>query len=156
MTNFGKITDERETPIELFKELDNEFHFELDVCAMNWNNKCSDYFNIGQNGLKQIWAPKKCWMNPPYSDIPSWLDKARKESQNGALIVSILPTDSSTKWFHKYIWNKTIHQFRKEVQVRFPDKRYKFDSTNSAKFATMIVIFDKATNSGVEQNPDKT
>jgi site-specific DNA-methyltransferase (adenine-specific) len=141
MTNFGKETDERETPIELFKELDDEFHFELDVCAMNWNTKCTNYFNIGHNGLKQIWAPKICFMNCPYSDIPSWLKKSKQESIKGAIVVAILPTDSSTHWFHNYIWDKLKHNWRDGIQVRFPNKRYKFSNTNSAKFATMIVIF---------------
>jgi len=134
-------TDERETPDELFKPLHKEFNFDIDVCAMSSNTKLPRYWNIGHNALKQIWAPMRCFMNPPYSDIPTWLEKAKREAEQGALVVCILPVDTSTKWFHKYIWNGS---WRTGITVRFPNKRYKFDNyANSAKFATMIVIFGK-------------
>src|SRR5216683_5977400 len=105
-------SDERSTPIELFKELDNEFHFELDVCASELNFKCARYFTKFNKSLIQDWAPARCFMNPPYSNIPRWLGKAHDEAEKGALVVAILPTDSSTRWFHEYIWNKVIHEFR--------------------------------------------
>jgi phage N-6-adenine-methyltransferase len=134
------LSDEKETPIELFKELDDEFHFEIDVCALQDNYKCARYFHPSVNGLKQVWTPSICFMNPPYSNIPRWLDKARLEANNGAIVVCILPVDSSTKWFHEFIWNKTINKFR--CEIRFPDRRYSFGKySNSAKFATMIAIF---------------
>ena len=139
-----KESDERATPDELFIPLYNEFKFTLDVCATQDNAKVSNYFTLEreQNGLFLNWAPNRCFMNPPYSEIPKWLGKARLESMIGALVVGILPTDSSTKWFHEYIWDKTIHSFRSDVQVRYPDTRYSFgEHTNSAKFPTMIVIF---------------
>lgn len=132
--------DERETPQELFDELNAEFHFEIDVCALQDNFKCATWFHPTQNGLVQEWAPHVCFMNPPYSDIPNWLQKAKNESEKGAVVVCILPVDSSTKWFHKFIWDKETGQFR--CRVRFPDKRYSFGKySNSAKFATMIAIF---------------
>jgi phage N-6-adenine-methyltransferase len=134
------LTDERSTPIELFKELDDEFHFEVDVCACQDNFKVANYYHPSVNGLKQKWAPQRCFMNPPYSDIPRWLRKAYGESLDGALVVCILPVDSSTKWFHEFIWDKSTNQFR--CEVRFPDKRYSFgEYSNVAKFATMIAIF---------------
>jgi phage N-6-adenine-methyltransferase len=144
--NEMKDSDERSTPIELFNELDAEFHFTLDVCAMNHNKKCEKYFNFQQDGLKQSWANEICWMNPPYSDIPSWLHKATNESidfpiSTNCIVVAILPMDGSTKWFHEYIWNKKLHKPRPGIQIRFPDKRYKFNNTNSAKFATIVVVF---------------
>src|SRR6266487_7010565 len=129
-----KDTDERSTPPELFKELDDEFHFEIDVCALQDNHKCERYFHLSENGLIQKWAPHICFMNPPYSNIPQWLRKAFNESLLGAVVVCILPVDSSTKWFHEFIWNGNTNQFR--CEVRFPNKRYKFENySNSAKFA---------------------
>lgn len=137
-----KETDERSTPIELFNELNNEFHFTLNVCATKSNTKCERYFDIEQNGLKQDWGNEICWMNPPYSDIYTWLSQAVWEStKNNATIVAILPMDGSTQWFHRFIWDKSIHKTRTGVQIRFPDKRYKFNNENSAKFATLVVVF---------------
>lgn len=139
-----KDTDERSTPQELFDELNREFHFTLDVCAMKWNAKCERYFNFQQDGLTQSWENEVCWMNPPYSDISSWLFKAERESIiRNAIVVAILPMDGSTKWFHTFIWNKQLHQPRQGVQIRYPDKRYKFNNENSAKFATLVVVFGR-------------
>lgn len=139
-----KDTDERSTPQELFDELNKEFNFTLDVCAMKSNTKCERYFNFQQDGLTQSWENEVCWMNPPYSDISSWLYKAERESINrNTIVVAILPMDGSTRWFHNFIWNKQLHQPRERIQIRFPDHRYKFNNNNSAKFATMVVVFNR-------------
>lgn len=52
---FTSNTDMWETPQALFDELDKEFHFTLDVCAVPENAKCERYFTPAQNGLKQDW-----------------------------------------------------------------------------------------------------
>lgn len=110
-----KDSDERATPPELFNPLNEEFHFDIDVCAFKWNTKLPRYFSPFENGLKQKWAPLKCFMNPPYSEIKVWLNKARTEAEQGALVVAILPCDSSTRWFHEYIWDEQFNYFRKSV-----------------------------------------
>lgn len=51
--------------------------------------------------------------------------------------------DGSTHWFHDYVWDKINHIPRNNIQIRFPDHRYKFNNANSAKFATLIVVFKK-------------
>lgn len=53
---FTSNTDMWETPQELFDELDREFHFTLDVCAVPENAKCERYFTPAQNGLKKDWT----------------------------------------------------------------------------------------------------
>lgn len=138
----SKETDERETPQELFDELDMEFHFTLDVCATHENTKVkSNYFTKESDGLHNIWAPNICWMNPPYSQIPTWLRKAELSVSHGAIVIAILPMDGSTAWFHRFLWDKSNHQPKKGIQLRFPNKRYKFGSnTNTPKFATLIAV----------------
>lgn len=137
-----KHSDERSTPDELFKLLDDEFHFDIDVCAMPNNAKLPNYFHCGCDGLKQDWAPKRCFCNPPFSELKYWLEKARTESIKGALVVMILPNDSSTKWFHEYIWDKIERKFR--IPIILPDKRYSFgEYSNTSKFAVLIAIFGK-------------
>ena len=44
-----------ETPLELFKELDEEFHFNTDVCAVPETAKCKEYYTPEIDGLKQKW-----------------------------------------------------------------------------------------------------
>ena len=42
---FSSKTDLWETPQEFFDELDAEFHFTLDACALPENAKCARYYN---------------------------------------------------------------------------------------------------------------
>lgn len=49
-----------ETPTDLFRKLDDEFHFTLDVCASDGMQKCPRYFNPQIDGLKQEWGGRKC------------------------------------------------------------------------------------------------
>lgn len=48
---FTSKSDEWATPDDLFRELDAEFHFDLDPCATDENHKCDDYYTKEQNGL---------------------------------------------------------------------------------------------------------
>ena len=67
-----------ETPQWLYDELNEEFYFNVDVCADKKNAKHSNYFNKDQNGLMRDWYKyKTCFMNPPYGrKIGEWVAKA--------------------------------------------------------------------------------
>lgn len=60
---FSSKTDLWETPQEFFDELDREFHFDLDVCALPENAKCARYYTPEQDGLSRPWDGV-CWCNP--------------------------------------------------------------------------------------------
>jgi phage N-6-adenine-methyltransferase len=80
---FSSNTDMWGTPIELFRQLDNEFHFNTDVCAVASNAKCSHYYSPKQNGLEQEWRGV-CFMNPPYGrQIGKWVKKAYESTLRG-------------------------------------------------------------------------
>lgn len=101
-----------ETPASVYAPLDREFRFELDVCADEINHKTPAYFTEAQNGLKQVWAPRRCWMNPPYGrDIIRWVRKAYMESQEGALVVGLLPASTDTMWWHEWVQGKAEVRF---------------------------------------------
>lgn len=53
---FSSKTDLWETPQKFFDELDAEFHFSLDVCAVPDNAKCAAYYTPEQDGLSQPWT----------------------------------------------------------------------------------------------------
>lgn len=140
----SKDSDERSTPDDLYKMLDDEFHFTLDVCASEENAKCGLYHTIEIDGLTSNWRNKICFMNPPYSNIGRWLEKASCECRiNKVIVVCILPCDTSTRWFQNYIWyDKPLHRLRPRVELRFPHGRFKFGKyTTSPQFATIIAIF---------------
>ena len=133
---FSSKTDNWATPPEFFKELDKEFHFNLDPAADEFNHKCDRYFTIAENGLLQEWGGNSVFCNPPYGrEIGKWVEKAyRTNKESGDLVVMLLPARTDTKWFHDFIYHK--------AEIRFIKGRLKFGgSKNSAPFPSMVVIY---------------
>ena len=129
----GKRPYNCETPQRFFDALDARFHFTLDVCATPENAKVSRYFTEQDNALAQHWQGT-CWMNPPYGQIPHWLDKARQESDTGAIVVCLLPVRTSTRWWRDYVM--------KAHQVIFITGRLHFNNApRPAPFPSVIVVF---------------
>lgn len=94
---FSSKTDLWETPQELFDQLNNEFHFNLDVCALPENAKCAAYYSPEINGLAQPWYGT-CWCNPPYGkQIGSWVRRAWLSSATGNTVVMLLPARTDTR-----------------------------------------------------------
>lgn len=73
----------------------------LDVCASQTNKKCERFITEEQDTLTTDWGTDNlCWLNPPYSDVQPFIEKAVKEAENGNYTVALLKNDCSTKWFH--------------------------------------------------------
>jgi len=139
----SKASDERETPQTFFEELNEEFHFTLDVAAADLNTKCPHYYTSYYNGLICPWNGR-VWCNPPYSEIGKWLQKATEEIETNPrceVIVMLLPADPSTKWFEKWVEkpNRTIRWVRPRLKFSTPDGPYKA----GAKQPSMLVIFEE-------------
>ena len=134
-TLFASKKMDWETPQSLFDELDKEFGFELDVCAVKETAKCKRYYSPKTNGLLQEWGIRCCWMNPPYGrEIINWMRKAYEQAILGSKVVCLVPARTDTKWWHEYAIKGTI---------RFIRGRLKFgNSKNSAPFPSAIVIFN--------------
>ena len=122
-----------ETPPELFEQLDREFSFTLDVCALPENAKCQRYFTPEEDGLSKEWSGV-CWMNPPYGqEIGRWMQKAFTSSLRGCTVVCLVPARTDTEWWH---------QFAVRGEIRFLRGRLKFRGAKSgAPFPSAIVIF---------------
>jgi len=58
---FSSTTDLWATPQAFFDELNAEFHFDLDPCALPENAKCPKYFTPTDDGLKQSWGGILCF-----------------------------------------------------------------------------------------------
>jgi len=129
-------SDEWETPEDLFKKLNEQYKFTLDLCATSENHKCDKYFTKEIDGLKQEW-PGVCWCNPPYSNISKWVEKAYNEAQKGSIIVMLIPARTDTRWFHNWIY------MMYGVEVEFIKGRLKFSGSKwNAPFPSMIVTFN--------------
>lgn len=81
---FRSDSCEWETPLDFFRQWDEKFHFDLDVCATPENAKCARYFTREDDGLAQDWTGHVCWMNPPYGrGIIDWMRKAYESALGG-------------------------------------------------------------------------
>lgn len=131
---FSSKTDLWETPQDFFNRLDEEFHFTLDVCALQKNAKCKKFYTPEQDGLSQPWHGI-CWCNPPYGrGILAWVRKAKLSADDGNTVVMLPPARTDTHWFHDYIYGR--------AEIRFLRGRLKFGGCkNSAPFPSMVVIF---------------
>ena len=134
--HYSSKTNEWSTPQDFFDELDKEFNFTLDPCATSENAKCTKYFTVEDDGLKQDWSNDIVFMNPPYGrDIKYWIKKAYEESLNGATVVCLIPSRTDTAYWHNYI-------FGKADDIRFLRGRLKFgESKNPAPFPSAIIIY---------------
>ena len=132
---FTSNADQWETPQCFFNKLNEEFNFEIDVCADDTNAKCDKYFTEEVDGLNQEWTGT-CWMNPPYGrQIGKWIKKAYESSLEGATVVCLIPARTDTKWWHEYCM---------KGEIRLVKGRLKFGgSKNSAPFPSAVVVFGK-------------
>lgn len=113
------------TPRDIFRALDREFGFALDVCASHDNHKTSPYITESDDGLGVDWRdwiaaktphghhpgwPLWAWCNPPYSNPMPWVKKAALECAAGVGCVMLVPDDGSVGWFAEAL--RTVSEIR--------------------------------------------
>ncbi|MGL5948768.1 MAG: phage N-6-adenine-methyltransferase [Aeromonas sp.] len=95
------------TPRWLFRALDAEFNFCLDAAALPSSALCQRYLTPQDDALHQDWrdfipagelAPW-AWLNPPYSRIKPWVEKAIAMRDLGIATVMLVPQDTTAKWY---------------------------------------------------------
>ncbi len=136
-----------ETPQALFDELNAEFHFTLDVCAMPETAKCLHYYTTPEGyayarqfkGFAELDAfahqwTGVCWMNPPYGRaIGQWMRKAYESSLEAATVVCLVPSRTDTRWWHDYA---------RRGEIRYLQGRLRFGKAAApAPFPSALVIF---------------
>lgn len=120
--------DSRATPPELYQALHAEFDFTLDPCPFD-DSAIAGAPLFGRDGLRGDWGGQRVFCNPPYSDIPPWLQKGPEAE----LAVYLLPVRSDLPWWHDYA-------MRAEA-VRFIRGRLRFSgASGGAPFASCAVI----------------
>lgn len=73
---------------------------DLDPCSSHYstvksNQRC--IWELGQNGLHASWEGQSVFVNPPWSDIGPWANKAHEASSWCFLVLE----DASTQWWKK-------------------------------------------------------
>lgn len=136
--HYSSAFSEWETPQDFFDQLNEEFHFTLDVCASDHNKKCDNYFDEAADGLKMKWEGV-CWMNPPYGrGVDRWMKKAYEESLvRGTTTVCLVHARTDTKWFHDYAMKGELRFIKGRLKFHNPNSNNK----HSAPFPSLVVVF---------------
>jgi hypothetical protein len=120
--HFLSTTDHWSTPSEVYRALDDEFHFNDDPCPLH-----------GTGGLEREWG-NVTFVNPPYSKIKDWIKYGYEQHLKGKVVVMLIPSRTDTRYWHDYVM--------KAREIRFIRGRLKFGgATNSAPFPSAIVVF---------------
>lgn len=93
------------------------------------------------DGLNINWKSFN-FVNPPYSQISKWIDKALEQKKRHCNSLFLIPARTDTKWFKKLV-NNNVH-------ISFIEGRLHFDDKGAAPFPSMFVwiqcFFDDKTS----------
>lgn len=134
---FSSKCDAWTTPIELFKQLNDKWHFDIDACASDENALCKIFYSKACSILDQSFTNKKIFMNPPYGrNMYKFIQWCSSQQLNNDIVL-LVPSRTDTKWFHDFIYK------RPNVEIQFIKGRLKFgNGLGYAPFPSMIVIFN--------------
>ena len=140
------------TPRVIWEMLSQEFDFTVDACASDKNHLVGRYWTRESNALEQNWDGEIVYCHPMYDQrLPQFI---RKAVSSECLSVFLLPSSTNAVYFHKYLWDSSLHKPRDGIEVRFLAKAkglygYKFLGEDNEEPKTgylrplMIVIIDR-------------
>lgn len=140
-------TDEWSSPREIVEPLDEAIGgFDLDPCSGAESSPfAAETYTESDDGLSQPWHGS-VWVNPPYSGVSEWVEKAAFEVHDGdaETVVFLCKGDSSTEWWHCAVSESEC--------VLAIDRRLSFGSgDNSAPFASHVIIFGEVSKTLVSE-----
>ncbi len=126
--------DNYSTPEYLRHALDDEFGFDLDPCPLNEHPTL--------DGLDMSWDRKRVFVNPPWSDITPWVNKAF--DSKAQVVCFVLPARTDTAWFHALKdGGAELRFFRKRVVFVDHSGQPRERPTDGALVAVIRPFFDK-------------
>jgi site-specific DNA-methyltransferase (adenine-specific) len=109
------------TPIEIWKQLQQEFNFTLDACASDNNHLLPKYYTKENSCLDKDWTNQIVYCHPMFDIyIPKFVEKCYNEKCTS---VMLLPASTHTRYFHKYCYHNP------KCEIRFlekPNKGFRF------------------------------
>jgi phage N-6-adenine-methyltransferase len=124
--------DDRTLPDDLFATLQQRFGFTVDAAASAVNARLPRYWSVDVNGLSQSWSGERVYVNPPYSSIRPWVEKALRET-DADLIVMLLPANRTEQdW-----WQELVEPIRdrdgSRLHTEFQRGRWRFIKPGSTE-----------------------
>ena len=108
------------TPLSIWQALREEFPFTLDACASAMNHLLPHYYTEENSCLDKNWTGEVVYCHPMFDgNIGKFVEKCSTEK---CLSVMLLPSATHTRYFHKFIWDKTRNQPYPNVEIRFLEK----------------------------------
>ena len=89
--------DSVRTPEDLYGLLDEEFRFDFDPCPFVPEGE-----QPAVDGLSVAWG-RSTFVNPPFSCIRPWVEKAVREAREGKTVVMLVTARTNTNYWHELI-----------------------------------------------------
>lgn len=134
------------TPLDFFRVVNEEFHFDLDAAATGQDTLCERFISPEQDALITPWDGAAVWCNPPYGAgsaaghaLPDFIARGHQQSfERRNTVVMLIPAYTDPKYWA----NSVMHAH----EVRFLKGRLKFrdnlgTATMSARFPSVLVVF---------------
>lgn len=127
------------TPPELFRVLNEEFHFDTDVACTAENALCPLAVTQHDNALLTPWPGSAVYCNPPYSLIGAFVGRAWDQCQTQrSTVVLLIPAYTDPGY-----WWDVIVPYADEI--RFLRGRVSFlengQKRESARFPSVVIVF---------------
>lgn len=161
------VKDTWQTPKYVFNWLNKRFNFDLDACADEENRLCKYYcYDDGEGGFlnfdprdidvgdyQTVFYPKSIWINPPYSNVTPFIQRAKYwRDEFKSTVVMLLNNDKSTQWYQNH-----IHNVANEV-IEIVGGRLAFvnpvtgEEVKGNSKGQMVVVFDPFMNDFVQRS----
>lgn len=137
-----KANDRRFTPGPLIHlVVDALGPIELDPCTEPHNPTGADlFYTVDDDGLSKDWlthGPVTTYVNPPFSNMIPWVERAVNAASRGSRVVVLTPIDSTTRWYALLTeYADLAAPLRKRVRFGFPPEETQ--PASAASSATML------------------
>ena len=130
------------TPKSFFESVTREFgQFDTDAAASADNALCPHFWDEQADALKQDWAGRKIWCNPPYGKYTKdWLNRMILHNNGIALTFARI----ETKMFFQYVWGKAMSVIFIEGRLFFYRKNGIRAKANSGAPSVLIAYGKEA------------
>lgn len=118
------------TPPEFLSAVKNRLkigNFDIDLAASAENAVCANYYDeeddaLADNNPWMVTQGGWAWLNPPFAHIAPWVEKAAKESWNGAHIAMLVPASVGANWWGEWVEPYAYQSFLNGRLAFMPDK----------------------------------
>ena len=97
--------------------------FTIDLAADDDNKAALRFYSVTDNAFTHAWNwwsnGEWAWLNPPYADIGSWVEKA---SLSGANIAMLIPASVGANWWKQWVHHRAKVLFLNGRLAFMPDK----------------------------------